>query len=136
MPNFQEFVDLYHQICPSLPKVQKLTEGRKSAIKARWTEYPNIETFKSVFTKCESNPFMKGNNDRNWIANFDFIFQASTFTKIVEGYYDNLAFGKQTAQTVQTVTEKPKQTYNKPLEGSSFDPNDFFKAAVNRKYGG
>ena len=127
MPTFQTFIDLYHELCPSFPRVQKLTEGRKTAIKARWTEYPNIDTFKKVFTSCENNPFMKGNNDRNWVANFDFIFQASSFTKIVEGYYDNL--GK------PTTPEKPKPK-NAPLEGKSFDPNDFFKAATNRKYGG
>ena len=129
MPTYQTFIDLYHELCPSFPRVQKLTEGRKTAIKARWTEYPNIDTFKKVFASCENNPFMKGNNDRNWVANFDFIFQASSFTKIVEGYYDNL--GKPT-----TATEKPKPKYNAPLEGKSFDPNDFFKAATSRKYGG
>lgn len=124
MPTYQTFLDLYHQLCPSLPKVQKLTEGRKKAIKARWTEYPHINTFKKAFVSCENNAFMKGNNDRGWIANFDFIFRASTFTKIVEGYYDN--FGKQPDKS------KPKTA---PLETKSFDPNDFFKAAENRKYG-
>lgn len=127
MPTYQTFIDLYHELCPSFPRVQKLTEGRKTAIKARWTEYPHIDTFKKVFTSCENNSFMKGNNDRNWMANFDFIFQASSFTKIVEGYYDNL--GR------PTTPEKPKPK-NAPLEGKSFDPNDFFKAATNRKYGG
>ena len=127
MPKFQEFVDLYHQLCPSLPKVQKLTEGRKSAIKARWLEYPDIEIFKSVFTKCENNQFMKGKNDRNWVANFDFIFQASSFTKIVEGFYDKM--GKPTVTQAQT----PKKPL---LEGSSFDTTDFYAAALKRTSGG
>ena len=121
MPDCQEFVNLYHKLCPSLPKVQKLTEGRKSAIKARWREYPDMKTFEKVFARCENNAFMKGNNDRNWVANFDFIFQASSFTKIVEGYYDNMAQGN---------TQKPT---NKPLTGSSYNVADFFTKAVNRK---
>ena len=127
MPKYQDFVDLYHQLCPSLPKVQKLTEGRKSAIKARWLEYPDIEIFKSVFTKCENNQFMKGKNDRNWVANFDFIFQASSFTKIVEGFYDKM--GKPTV----TQAQAPKKPL---LEGSSFDTTDFYAAALKRTSGG
>ena len=127
MPKFQEFVDLYHQLCPSLPKVQKLTEGRKSAIKARWLEYPDIETFKEVFRKCESNTFMKGGGDRGWVANFDFIFQASSFTKIIEGFYDMM--GKPTVTQAQT----PKKPL---LEGSSFDTTDFYAAALKRTSGG
>ena len=130
MPKFQEFVDLYHQLCPSLPKVQKLTEGRKSAIKARWLEYPDIETFKSVFTKCENNQFMKGKNDRNWVANFDFIFQASSFTKIVEGFYDKMGGATPTTQATQATPKKPL------LEGSSFDTTDFYAAALKRTSGG
>ena len=130
MPKFQEFVDLYHQLCPSLPKVQKLTEGRKSAIKARWLEYPDIEIFKSVFTKCENNQFMKGKNDRNWVANFDFIFQASSFTKIVEGFYDKMGGATPTTQTTQAIQKKPL------LEGSSFETKDFYTAALKRSTGG
>ena len=125
MPNYQTFVDLYHQLCPSLPKVQRLTDARKKAIKARWLEYPDIETFKEVFRKCESNTFMKGGGDRGWIANFDFIFQASSFTKIVEGFYDKM--GK------PTVTQAPKKPL---LEGSSFDTTDFYAAALKRTSGG
>ena len=121
MPNYNIFVDLYHEICPSLPKVQKLTESRKKAIKARWSEYPDIETFKKAFVKCENNTFMKGSNDRGWVANFDFILQPNSFTKIIEGFYDKM---------------NNKQQNNGNLKGTSYDTADFYKAAVMRSTGG
>ena len=85
---YQHIVDLYHQLCPSLPKVAKLTPERERAIKARLKEF-NHDEFITAFKKAEASAFLKGANG-GWKANFDFIMRAGSMVKILEGQYDKL----------------------------------------------
>lgn len=87
---YQDFVSLYHECLPELPRVQLLTEKRKKAIKARWNtseKTKSLDWWREYFLVCKSNPFLMGNNDRNWRADFDFLITESKFAKIVEGGY-------------------------------------------------
>lgn len=114
---YSQIVDLFNSIC-DLPKVTKITEQRKKAIKARWIEYKkDIEVFKTVFWKIKENLFLKGLNDRNWIATFDWIFKPSNFIKILEGNYDKLKAGavngKQRTENVAIYAEQPQKSIYK-----------------------
>lgn len=84
-------VNLYHDRCPSLPKVLKLTDKRKSKIRVRFDEMKfSYETLQEVFDKCEASYFMRGDNKRGWRADFDWIFTNSqNWVKVLEGKYDN-----------------------------------------------
>lgn len=87
-----EFVlKLYHHLCPSLPKVLKLSDKRKSKIRIRFEEMDcNFEIMQTVFEKAEASRFLRGDNNRGWKADFDWIFTNSTnWVKILEGKYDN-----------------------------------------------
>ena len=87
---YEIIVDLFHEICVSYPKVIKLNDGRRKTIKARYLEYErNIEIFKTLFTKAENSNFLKGKNDNNWSANFDWLINPSNMIKTLEGNYDN-----------------------------------------------
>lgn len=86
--NYQEIVDLYNSICLSFPKVNKLSDTRKKALTARAKIY-SLEDFKVTFQKAEASSFLKGKNDRNWIATFDWIIKDSNMAKILDGNYDN-----------------------------------------------
>ena len=44
-----------------------------------------------MFNKAESSNFLKGGNDRNWTANFDWLMKDGNFAKVLEGNYDNKA---------------------------------------------
>lgn len=70
-----------------LPMVANMTEARRKAVKARIAEY-NKDTVFLVLHKVLANPFLLGCNDRNWKCDFDWIFKAANFTKILEGNYD------------------------------------------------
>lgn len=85
--NYQEIVDLYHSICKSYPRVTKLSDKRKKAIKARLNTY-TVDDFKKVFEKAEASEFMKGKNNRNWSATFDWIICDSNMAKVLDGNYD------------------------------------------------
>ena len=57
------------------------------AVKARIAQYDK-ETVFTVLKKVAASPFLLGCNDRNWKCDFDWIFKAGNFTKILEGNYD------------------------------------------------
>ncbi len=70
-----------------LPMVANMTEARRKAVKARIAEYDK-NTVCLVLQKVAASPFLLGCNDRNWKCDFDWIFKAANFTKILEGNYD------------------------------------------------
>ena len=82
----QQVVDLYHSICKSFPSVRSLSDSRKKAIKARLNTY-SMEDFKTVFENAESSAFLKGANDRNWTATFDWLIKDANMAKVLEGNY-------------------------------------------------
>lgn len=70
-----------------LSMVLNMTEARRKAVKARIAQYDK-ETVFTVLKKVAASPFLLGCNDRNWKCDFDWIFKAGNFTKILEGNYD------------------------------------------------
>jgi predicted phage replisome organizer len=82
----QQIVDLFNSICVSFPSVRSLSDARRKAIKARLNTY-NLEDFKTVFENAEASSFLKGSNDRNWSANFDWLIKDANIAKVLEGQY-------------------------------------------------
>lgn len=85
--NYQQIADLYNDTCVSFPRLTTLSDSRKKAIKARLKTY-TVEDFQLVFEKAEASSFLKGKNDRNWSANFDWMIKDSNMAKILDGNYD------------------------------------------------
>ncbi len=83
-----EIVDFFHEKCKSLPRVVKITKQRRSLVLARIREH-SIDDVKKVIEITSQSNFLTGNNDKGWTADFDFIFTASKFVKILEGQYSN-----------------------------------------------
>lgn len=86
--NYQEIVDMYNDTCVSFPQLKALSDARKKAIKARLKTY-SLDDFKLMFTKAEASSFLKGGNDRNWSATFDWMLKDANMAKILDGNYDN-----------------------------------------------
>jgi len=92
--HYQKIVDYYNSICLELPKVIKLTENRKTHIRARWTQFKgNLEFFESYFKTVSESPFLNGRNNRNWKADFDWLFNEANMVKVLEGKYNNKSRG-------------------------------------------
>lgn len=70
-----------------LPVCRKLTVARRRAFKARLRDYPDLADWKRAFVCIRNTPWMHGNNDREWRADFDFLLQAKSFTKLTEEAY-------------------------------------------------
>ncbi len=84
----QQIADLYNDTCVSFPRITTLSDARKKAIKARLKTY-SLEDFQTMFEKAEASSFLKGGNDRNWSATFDWMIKDSNMAKILDGNYDN-----------------------------------------------
>lgn len=86
--NYINIITMYNDTCVSLPKVLKISSSREKAIKARLKKY-SIDDFKKLFELAEASDFLKGSNDRNWVADFDWLIKDNNFIKTLEGKYNN-----------------------------------------------
>jgi hypothetical protein len=72
-----------------IPVAQHLTETRKKKFKQRLRECGGLAGWNAALEKLSASAFMRGNNDRGWRADLDFILQEKSFTRLLEGFYDN-----------------------------------------------
>lgn len=86
---YEAIKDFYNQVCVSFPRCTAMSESRKKAIKARFTSGYTLEDFKKVFVKAEGSSFLKGRNDRNWTASFDWLIKDGNMAKVLDGNYDD-----------------------------------------------
>lgn len=84
--NYQLIADMYNNTCVSFPKLTKLSDARKKAIRARLKVY-TVDDFKKLFEMAESSSFLKGQNNRNWSATFDWLIKDANMAKVLEGIY-------------------------------------------------
>ena len=70
-----------------LPSIKSMTVERKKAIKGRVAQYGK-KSIEEVFKSVLNSNFLLGGNDRNWRPDFDWIFKAANYTKILEGNYN------------------------------------------------
>lgn len=102
--NTQWFIDKYHEICVSLPKIRTVTDKRKKAIQKIMKKFTK-EDIIECFNLSEQSDFLKGNNDRGWKADIDFILREDKFVAILEGKYG----GKKRTKSVARDIEKMKE---------------------------
>lgn len=90
---YDEIAELYNTICVSFPRIKSLSDARKKAIKARLASGYTTESFKELFQKAEASSFLKGKNDRNWQATFDWLIKDSNMAKVIDGNYEDKGGG-------------------------------------------
>ena len=69
-------------------QISKLTEKRKAAVSAREREYGK-DAIETAIRKVAESKFLNGDNDRAWVASFDWLFLPKNFPKVLEGNYEN-----------------------------------------------
>lgn len=70
-----------------LPTVRKLTPERRRKLQTR-IKQNTIDEFTEAIGAIERSPFLRGDNGRNWKADFDWMLEPKNFTKLTEGTYD------------------------------------------------
>lgn len=76
------------------PVAQNLTESRKTKLRGRLGDCGGLEGWTAALARAEASDFLAGRVSRgedhaNWTPNLDFFLQAKSFTKLIEGGYDN-----------------------------------------------
>ena len=77
--------ELYNSVCGSYPRLVKMSEARKKAIRARLRAGYTVEDFQKLFEMAEASDFLKGKNNRNWSATFDWLVADSNMAKVLDG---------------------------------------------------
>lgn len=90
---YKKIQDLFRELCPSYPAIRAINGQRKKAVAARWNECKDIKVFEELFKKAEASSFLKGRNDRNWRADFDWMMKPTNFAKILENRYEDKGGG-------------------------------------------
>lgn len=83
----QQFFDAYNLNSGILPKANKLTRKRKSAINQRWNEKPDLDYWVTTIKRMAASEFCTGKT--GWTADLDFLLRPDSHVKINEGKYDN-----------------------------------------------
>ena len=101
-----------------LQKIISINAGtnRYKSLKARINEY-GIENFIKAIKNINESSFLKGQNNRNWIVNFDWLVKPNNFIKVLEGNYKDENGGKNNGSFRQDFSKgqgaKPKYDYDK-----------------------
>lgn len=84
----EHLLEAYNSVAADcgLPKAKMNPKRRRSAL-ARIRQH-TIDDITEAISCLRRNPWMHGDNDRGWRADFDFLLQPKSFTRLVEGAYD------------------------------------------------
>ena len=88
--DFKKLAEYFNTKVPSggIPQVRSISSKRKSAILAREKDYSK-EAIIQVIDNAATSQFLNGDNERGWIASFDWLFCKNNFPKVLEGNYRN-----------------------------------------------
>ena len=90
---YQKIIDLYHGILPMLPRVVKLTDKRKSHIRARWQgDAQDLDWWREYFQVVITSKFLTGQSTPTlgrpvFRADIDFLIREDVMIKTQEGKY-------------------------------------------------
>lgn len=71
-----------------LPKCRELGPGRRRGAAARLRER-TLDDWRLIIDRIEKSDWCRGDNDRSWKADFDFLLKPDTAARVLEGKYDN-----------------------------------------------
>jgi hypothetical protein len=98
-------LEMYNKICGhALGKVLKLSIARNTKIVNRCKILKTLGEWEALFERVMSSSFLKGRNDRNWKASFDWIIRNDDNPlKVLEGKYDDKVFANITRGTAKNT---------------------------------
>lgn len=83
---FDEFTEAVKGTPITIPR--KLTPDRRRKIEARIREHGE-EAWREACRKLAASAFCRGENDRGWRADLEFLCQPKSFNRLIEGQYDS-----------------------------------------------
>lgn len=71
-----------------LPKPRIVNDARRRKIAATLKAY-SLDLWREAVAAIEASDFCRGQNDRGWVADLDFLLQRKSFDGLIEGKYAN-----------------------------------------------
>ncbi len=106
--NYEEIKNFFNETCVSLPRLETITEKRKKSINARIKQY-GIDRVKQMIENASESNFLSGQNKRDWVADFNWLFRPENFAKVLEGNYKNKTASNGTKTKQGVDNSGPKQ---------------------------
>lgn len=122
-------VELWNLHCGSLPKIKGLGPAHRRKGKTRH-QFLNDQLkaygedrayWTKIIQRIASSKFCTGQNDRGWVATFDWLLQADVPLKIDEGKYDMVAKTKQIPQNKTDYLVLANQVLTLIRKGASYE---------------
>lgn len=108
---YQQIVNAYNKICPTLPKVVNITDTRKNKMDKILEDY-TFHDIETVFAKADKSPFLRGDT-KDFKTNFDALMSPEFFRNVIDGAYDKYA-GRDSpgsSMPMNKTAQKLKQDY-------------------------
>jgi len=106
----EDIKNSYNNILGGLLSECKIfNKQRKSCLKARINENKeraNLEWWEKYFNDVKNMPFLLGDNDHGWRADFEWLIRPTNMPKVLEGRYINLGNGKKKLANMIKMSDK------------------------------
>lgn len=86
---FKAYNDMASSSTPPLPTAQSFNKTRRASLAKRLAECGGLPGWEVAIAKVAASGFCHGDNDRGWVADLDFMLQQKSFTRLMEGKYDD-----------------------------------------------
>ena len=83
----ETYTRLWNETC-ELKNISSMTEKRWSMLQVRLREYGE-GSFKTIIENVNASAFLKGQNDRGWMATLDWVIKPNNYVKVLEGNYSD-----------------------------------------------
>jgi hypothetical protein len=88
--------EAYNEIASRVgwPVAQKLTQTRLARLRARLADCGGVDAWRAAMERAAVSPFLRGETGRSdahekWTPDLDFFLKEATFTRLMEGKYDD-----------------------------------------------
>jgi predicted phage replisome organizer len=89
IPPYDAIKELFHVVCPTLPKIKEIKGSRQKTLLVIWRQYKSLEYFRELFELTARSDFLSGRDGKWHGCCFDWILAPKNRTKIFEGNYEN-----------------------------------------------
>lgn len=90
--NFLAFKEFFNRTMQEknavISTITDMTKKRCDAVQARCRKYEK-EALHKVVINAAVSPFLNGENERSWVADFNWLFKPNNFVKVLEGNYNH-----------------------------------------------
>lgn len=90
--NFLGFMDFFNRTIQEhkavIATITDMTKKRREAVGARSRKYGK-ESLEKVVVLAATSAFLNGENDKSWVADFNWLFKPNNFVKVLEGNYNH-----------------------------------------------